>query len=461
MELEMVKMGDNTKRKCKTNRQFNINNKGFSLVEVLVAMAVLAIIAIPVLNAFSNSARVNARARREENANTAASDVVEKFKAMNEDKLNELKNLTIGSTSSEGYKLLDIDSDGKYTFDISNNIKNGTDYYKGIDDEEFYVTAVIDPGAYKDGSKDNNDKNNINSYTMPQYSSLSPTKNFVLRDELYKCDSAAESNFSYLAGASYSKSKIVKSTTINVNVEQIAGSDSDFTQTVTASVVYSYNDKADGTSSYEPYKEEVTMPVYAFKAAYDGSSKYTVSSELDNNLKKVYIFYTPFDDYSTANVSGESNMYYSSDKINIYYNYKNIANVNYENCNVYLVSQEKVSAANKNIKMQLKNTQANPNIEVYINNSKKTLWTEGTLNLSDIVVTSGIPTGPVNIYSNVYDWNKCKVLGDTRGNSLTSNNSQTADDKLYTLTVTVWYKDKTKSNSDAIMANVVTTKSNW
>ena len=38
-----------------------LNNAGFSLVEVLVAMAVLAILSVPVLSSFTNAARIAAR----------------------------------------------------------------------------------------------------------------------------------------------------------------------------------------------------------------------------------------------------------------------------------------------------------------------------------------------------------------------------------------------------------------
>ena len=53
-----------------------LNNSGFSLVEVLVAIVILAIISLPVLSTFSNAAKINAKARRTENANTAINNIV-------------------------------------------------------------------------------------------------------------------------------------------------------------------------------------------------------------------------------------------------------------------------------------------------------------------------------------------------------------------------------------------------
>lgn len=57
-----------------------LNNSGFSLVEVLVAIVILAIISLPVLSTFSNAARINNKARRTENANTAINNIIEEAK---------------------------------------------------------------------------------------------------------------------------------------------------------------------------------------------------------------------------------------------------------------------------------------------------------------------------------------------------------------------------------------------
>ena len=54
-----------------------LNNSGFSLVEVLVAIVILAIISHPELSTFSNAARINNKARRTENANTAINIIIE------------------------------------------------------------------------------------------------------------------------------------------------------------------------------------------------------------------------------------------------------------------------------------------------------------------------------------------------------------------------------------------------
>ena len=57
------------------------SNKGFTLVEVLVAILVLSIILVPLLSAFVVSANTNAKARRTLRATTLAQNVMEELKA--------------------------------------------------------------------------------------------------------------------------------------------------------------------------------------------------------------------------------------------------------------------------------------------------------------------------------------------------------------------------------------------
>ncbi len=65
-------MGDNEKKKRK--------NKGFTLVEVLVAAAILSLVVPPILSSFVTIARVNARSRRKLSATTIANGVMESVK---------------------------------------------------------------------------------------------------------------------------------------------------------------------------------------------------------------------------------------------------------------------------------------------------------------------------------------------------------------------------------------------
>ena len=57
------------------------SNKGFTLVEVLVAIVILAIIVVPLLSAFVVSARTNAKARQTMRATTLAQNIMEELKA--------------------------------------------------------------------------------------------------------------------------------------------------------------------------------------------------------------------------------------------------------------------------------------------------------------------------------------------------------------------------------------------
>ena len=55
-------------------------NKGFTLVEVLIAMTILAIIVAPLLHAFVTASRTNAKAKQLMKATTLAQNVMEELK---------------------------------------------------------------------------------------------------------------------------------------------------------------------------------------------------------------------------------------------------------------------------------------------------------------------------------------------------------------------------------------------
>ena len=56
-------------------------NAGMTLVELLVAITILAIIVVPLLHAMASSARVGLKARQHLRTTTAAQDIMEGLKA--------------------------------------------------------------------------------------------------------------------------------------------------------------------------------------------------------------------------------------------------------------------------------------------------------------------------------------------------------------------------------------------
>lgn len=68
-------------RKLKHKLNRNLNNRGFSLVEILIAVAILVLCAVPLLKAFVTSAQTNVRARQNLNATTLAENIMEEIKA--------------------------------------------------------------------------------------------------------------------------------------------------------------------------------------------------------------------------------------------------------------------------------------------------------------------------------------------------------------------------------------------
>lgn len=75
---------------------------GFSLVELLIAVVILAIIVIPLMNLFVSSNRINIRSRKTLRATTAAQDIMEGLKAYN---IEEIK--TQFKDPSSGFYVID------------------------------------------------------------------------------------------------------------------------------------------------------------------------------------------------------------------------------------------------------------------------------------------------------------------------------------------------------------------
>ncbi len=70
-----------------TDRRKQNKDAGFSLVELLIAVVILAIIVIPLMNLFVSSNRINIKSRQTLRATTVAQDIMEGLKAYNIDEL--------------------------------------------------------------------------------------------------------------------------------------------------------------------------------------------------------------------------------------------------------------------------------------------------------------------------------------------------------------------------------------
>ena len=110
-----------------------IDKKGFTLIELIITVAVLAVISIPLLQYFTESAKHNARAKNQQNAMVAAQNTLEELKAESVDITTPTALVaTSGAISpaaiSKGWSLQSIpDANGKYELSRSCTV-NGFSY---------------------------------------------------------------------------------------------------------------------------------------------------------------------------------------------------------------------------------------------------------------------------------------------------------------------------------------------
>ena len=106
MQLRLPLPKRRKKMQAERSKEERINiisgNAGFSLIEVLVAMIILAIVVIPLLKGFVVTQKVNGRAQRLESAQAVAQNVMEALKPATLEEIAQQFN----STDSEGFTLL-------------------------------------------------------------------------------------------------------------------------------------------------------------------------------------------------------------------------------------------------------------------------------------------------------------------------------------------------------------------
>ncbi len=164
-------------KNAKKKRQLHKNQKGFSLVEVIIAMVVLAIIAVPICHAFVTAARTNGKARKQASANAVAENVMEGINAYSYEELVrqfaevpvgeflisencDAKSVVSGWTNPEGtiagntmiYQISGIDED-VYTFDVKITV-DASPYIAGVDEEAGFndqeLTVITNYNPEKD-----------------------------------------------------------------------------------------------------------------------------------------------------------------------------------------------------------------------------------------------------------------------------------------------------------------------
>lgn len=108
------------------------DDRGFTLVELILTIAILAIVTIPILSYFTDAAKHNGRSRQKQNATVVAQEVLENFKNSS----YSLDNPAVVCSADPNWTVASgPDADGVYT--LTEN--------KTADKNSFKVTAKIKP----------------------------------------------------------------------------------------------------------------------------------------------------------------------------------------------------------------------------------------------------------------------------------------------------------------------------
>ena len=176
------------------NKSIINDNSGLSIVEVLVAVAILAIVFVPLLKTFTQASTINARAQKLQNVTSLAEGVMEDVKGKSIQELHDL------AVERADVSFLPLDEDGTLTKGNLNNVPPYTVTYENVTATQgitYDAVVTIATENYKNKTKDADDIGDVsdaNIRELPQINKVDSNKNAVLSWELNKYDNKALEN---------------------------------------------------------------------------------------------------------------------------------------------------------------------------------------------------------------------------------------------------------------------------
>ncbi|MDO4509899.1 MAG: type II secretion system protein [Lachnospiraceae bacterium] len=276
------------------NKSIIHDNSGLSIVEVLVAVAILAIVFVPLLKTFTQASTINARAQKLQNVTSLAEGVMEDVKGKSIQELHDL------AVERADVSFLPLDADGTLTKGNLNNVPPYTVTYENVTATQgitYDAVVTISTDNYKstdrsDARKANKlshnddigDVSDANIRELPQINKVDSNKNAVLSWELNKYDNKALENLAAENSVSGSDIATLKNSYKNtaqkyINIEIKDDSETSSTK-VSCEVEYKTGNVSDKSLKYLVYTGYFVEPVDSGVSGPDIYLFYTLSEKV-------------------------------------------------------------------------------------------------------------------------------------------------------------------------------------
>lgn len=261
------------------------NNKGFTLIEILVAIVALALVVVPLLQGFVTTAKLNAKSREKMMATNVAQTHMEQYSGLTIEEIDkEIK--TLNGTYDPDVEFVES-TDHKYSYSISGHSHNDKTYdiRLSVDASGYYASRVNAEGDTVDG---------INDTGFSQVTSIDVTQDGIYSEGSSVLDDALDEFFKRNQSSSDAMTKL------------IPGSENELKDELRRVITISVEDKNDS------YGETYTDVNLQYEYKYVGSEYlgtgdnlfYTKNITIFSNqheapenrkdLRNVYLLYRPY-----------------------------------------------------------------------------------------------------------------------------------------------------------------------
>ncbi|MDO4188193.1 MAG: type II secretion system protein [Lachnospiraceae bacterium] len=263
--------------------KFNKDNRGFSIVELIVAVSILAVVFIPVLKNFTMGALTNAKAQKMQNVTSVAEKMMEEVKGDSIEKLYDDAVASEDIMFLSGADATDYLSGGEHSSDSADYDEPPyvIVYDKAIATQgtTYKVCVKIDHASYAIGSAP--DASRINTVKLPQLYDVKDSKDHaVLSWEMSEYDFNAFNNLADENTREESTNSSIKNIikdngikTTTITLDDASGGTVDISCNVTYTT---------GNSSYSKALEY---------DVYSGNLKNLDVDEENNGGPHIYLFY--------------------------------------------------------------------------------------------------------------------------------------------------------------------------